>query len=400
MKKIFAAFIALCMLPMTAFANSECTFTDISRHWAKDEIEYAYENNMVSGYPDNTFKPNNTVSRAEFLKLMTASLCENLELDISEFADETHWVSKYYNFSVAAQLLECDDTVSYDGISPAILTAENSNTPIKRWEMAYILNSFIVKLFGADIEPADYTDSAETVQNYGEKINDCIGSCIALGFLNGNNYGEFKAANAGTRAEAVAIVNRFDRYTKYVISMEAAEGEIAESFKEYEVIPEGHPQVEIELENGGKFTVELYPEYAPQTVANFVELAKNGSYDGTKFHRVIEGFVAQGGALTNGNTAEYIKGEFEANGVDNPLKHERGVISMARAQANNSASSQFFICYADLPSLDGSYAAFGKVTEGMEVIDAFLTAGLEMSEIGELSVPVNDIIIKKATVIE
>ena len=127
-----------------------------------------------------------------------------------------------------------------------------------------------------------------------------------------------------------------------------------------------------EMENGGKIELELYPEAAPITVKNFETLVASGFYDGLTFHRVIKGFMIQGGdPLGNGmgGSDENIVGEFKANGYDNPIKHERGVISMARAYNPNSASSQFFIMHENAPHLDGQYAAFGKVVSGMEVVD-------------------------------
>lgn len=126
----------------------------------------------------------------------------------------------------------------------------------------------------------------------------------------------------------------------------------------------------IEMEDGATMKVELYPEYAPKTVANFEKLVKEGFYDGLTFHRVISGFMIQGGdpqGTGMGGSDETIPGEFSANGFKkNKLKHTRGVISMARSSMPNSASSQFFIMHQDTPSLDGSYAAFGKVIEGIE----------------------------------
>ena len=130
--------------------------------------------------------------------------------------------------------------------------------------------------------------------------------------------------------------------------------------------------VVIEMDNGGIIRIELDPKAAPITVANFEKLVKEGFYDGLTFHRVIAGFMIQGGD-PNGNgtggSRENIKGEFKANGVNNPIKHVRGVISMARAMDPDSASSQFFIMHADAPHLDGQYAAFGHVVEGMDVVD-------------------------------
>ena len=131
--------------------------------------------------------------------------------------------------------------------------------------------------------------------------------------------------------------------------------------------------VTIEMENGGIIKLELYPEHAPITVANFEKLVKEGFYDGLIFHRVIKDFMIQGGdpeGTGMGGAKEKIKGEFARNGVNNPIKHTRGVISMARSMMPDSASSQFFIMHKDAPHLDGSYAAFGKVVEGMEVVDA------------------------------
>ncbi len=128
----------------------------------------------------------------------------------------------------------------------------------------------------------------------------------------------------------------------------------------------------IEMENGQKIEIELCPEAAPETVKNFEMLVKRGFYDGLTFHRIIPGFMIQGGdPLGNGmgGAEKNIKGEFRANGHQNPIKHERGVISMARAFDPNSASSQFFIMHADAPHLDGQYAAFGKVVSGMEAVD-------------------------------
>ncbi len=130
--------------------------------------------------------------------------------------------------------------------------------------------------------------------------------------------------------------------------------------------------IRIEMENGDIINLELYPDVAPKTVANFEKLVKEGFYNGLCFHRIINGFMIQGGdPLGNGTggSKDNIIGEFKANGFNNTLSHTRGVISMARAQSYNSASSQFFIMHADGKFLDGQYAAFGKVTEGIEIVD-------------------------------
>ena len=152
------------------------------------------------------------------------------------------------------------------------------------------------------------------------------------------------------------------------------------------------------MENGGKIELELYPEHAPKTVANFEALVKEGFYDGLTFHRVIPGFMIQGGdPLGNGmgGSEKHIKGEFKANGfAQNTLKHKRGVISMARAFDPNSASSQFFIMHADAPHLDGSYAAFGEVISGIEVVDEIASIPTDYSDRPKIAVR-----IKKAYIV-
>lgn len=139
-------------------------------------------------------------------------------------------------------------------------------------------------------------------------------------------------------------------------------------------------KVIIEMENGKKMTLELYPDIAPITVENFVSLVEKGFYDGLIFHRVIEGFMIQGGdpeGTGMGGPGYSIKGEFKSNGVKNDLKHTRGVISMARAMDPDSAGSQFFIMHEDAPHLDGQYAAFGKLTDGFDVLDEIATCATQ-----------------------
>ena len=135
----------------------------------------------------------------------------------------------------------------------------------------------------------------------------------------------------------------------------------------------------ITMTTGKTMTIELDPTAAPITVDNFVKLAKDGFYDGLIFHRVIEGFMIQGGDPT-GTGCGGIKGEFSANGVKNPLKHTRGVISMARSASPNSAGSQFFIMHEDAPHLDGQYAAFGKMTDGFDTLDEIATTDTDRSD--------------------
>lgn len=150
----------------------------------------------------------------------------------------------------------------------------------------------------------------------------------------------------------------------------------------YEDVEE-NPTVTITMENGGEIVLELYPHTAPNTVANFISLVEDGFYDGTIFHRVIPGFMIQGGDPEGsgmGGPGYAIRGEFEANDFDNDLSHERGVVSMARSQDSNSAGSQFFIMVDDAPHLDGEYAAFGRVIEGMDIVDEIVIVDRDPSD--------------------
>ena len=157
-----------------------------------------------------------------------------------------------------------------------------------------------------------------------------------------------------------------------------------------------NPIVTFEMKDGDKFYVELYPEIAPNTVNNFISLINKGFYNGLCFHRVIEGFMIQGGdpkGNGTGGPGYTIRGEFTKNGFKNNLKHKRGVISMARSMMPNSAGSQFFIMHADAPHLDGQYAAFGQVIDGMDVIDKIAEVNVDYND-----KPLRDQVIKSVTV--
>ncbi|MCD7947154.1 MAG: peptidylprolyl isomerase [Oscillospiraceae bacterium] len=157
-----------------------------------------------------------------------------------------------------------------------------------------------------------------------------------------------------------------------------------------------NPIVTFEMENGGKMAAELYPDVAPNTVNSFLSLARSGYYDGLIFHRVIPGFMIQGGCplgTGTGGPGYNIKGEFSSNGFPNGLRHERGVLSMARTMSPNSAGGQFFIMVEDAPHLDGEYAAFGKVIEGMDTADAIVATKRD-----GMDKPVTDQRIKSVTV--
>ena len=154
----------------------------------------------------------------------------------------------------------------------------------------------------------------------------------------------------------------------------------------------------IEVEKFGTIEVELYRDLAPISVDNFAKLANKGFYNGLTFHRIISGFMIQGGCPKGNGTGGpgyTIKGEFSANGISNPIKHERGVISMARAMDYNSAGSQFFIMHKDGPFLDGQYAAFGKVSKGIEVVDAIASV-----ETNYYDAPLQKVVIKRISIEE
>lgn len=154
--------------------------------------------------------------------------------------------------------------------------------------------------------------------------------------------------------------------------------------------------ITIEMANGKKIKIELYPDIAPISCENFEKLVKSGFYDGLTFHRVIPGFMIQGGCPKGNGTGGpgwNIKGEFSSNGVKNDLRHTRGVLSMARAMAPDSAGSQFFIMHDDAPHLDGQYAAFGKVVEGIEVVDEIAETATDFRDM-----PLEPQIMKKVTI--
>ena len=162
--------------------------------------------------------------------------------------------------------------------------------------------------------------------------------------------------------------------------------------------------IKIEIEGFGSMTLELYPEIAPITVENFLSYVKDGFYDGLTFHRIYRGFMIQGGDPTGtgrgDRSLKTIKGEFKSNGVNNTISHERGVISMARTNVKDSATSQFFICHKDATFLDGDYAAFGKVVEGFDTLDAVADVPVTVGMSGERTTPFTPVVIKSITVIE
>lgn len=215
--------------------------------------------------------------------------------------------------------------------------------------------------------------------------------------------GELLGAKVDWNQEALtAVVNlnivaeENDGYAQQLLPYEQSMYDMYESYDAYVHGKAKVINAEITTEDGGIIKIELYPEIAPTSVENFVNLAKEGFYDGLTFHRVIKDFMIQGGGIDKAGVqkeAENIYGEFIANGYFNLIKHERGVISMARAQHPDSASSQFFIMHKDSPHLDGAYAAFGKVTSGMEVVDGIAEVSTDAND-----KPLKDVVIKSITI--
>ncbi len=412
MKRVVSLILAVMLVCSTlVFAHP---FTDVKGHWAETEIEKGYTNKTINGDPDGRFRPDETVTRAEFLKMLTSVICTKYEVDIpEEFADDTHWASKYYNFA-NMYIFASQEKEAVDGVIPGVMTtAEDFDKEITRWEMAFVMSGAMANLLGQvpPTEPVGDFKDIDVINFYSPAIKGAIFNCNVLQFMTGDEKGMFNPSAKGTRAEAVTVINRVDKFIQDVIDLftettkkeeEEYNKKIQESLVTYEDIPSGHPIVTMVMSDNKRFMIELYPEHAPQTVANFVKLVKDGFYNGLTFHRIVPGFVAQGGdpkADGTGGSGSSIKGEFSSNGFGrNTLSHTKGIVSMARSSHPDSASSQFFICYDDASFLDGSYAAFGKVVQGMNVVEDFTKVELEMNPSGEIASPVKPIVIKSATV--
>ena len=315
-------------------------------------------------------------------------------------------------------------TVAFDSYNIA------GNNYFKLRDLAFTLNS-TVKQFKVDWDSAQNSINLTNSLPYsavggemqgkgaGEKVATPTSSIVYLDGreiqltaynIGGNNY--FKLRDIGQAidfgvgwddATRIITIDTSTSYTENDMPIDVSPVADLESENNPSVTTENEPAIfadpiiaTITMKNGGVIKLELYPDIAPQSVYNFAYLARQGFYDGLIFHRVIEGFVIQGGDPDGngaGGPGYAIKGEFKLNGFDNPLKHERGIISMARSQRPDSAGSQFFIVHKDSTFLDGQYAAFGKVISGMDVVDEIAqtpTRGADR--------PVEDIIIKTITI--
>lgn len=201
----------------------------------------------------------------------------------------------------------------------------------------------------------------------------CAAAVLAVSALTGCSTSAGAATTAAQTEAAKEDAAKAETEKKETAKTAEASEKAQDTASEEIEAAAGKHHVKINVKDYGTISVELYGDEAPITVANFLKLAKDGFYDGLTFHRIISGFMIQGGAPLGtgmGGSDQEIKGEFSNNGVENPLSHTRGAISMARSQIKDSASSQFFIVHEDSTFLDGDYACFGYVTEGMEVVDA------------------------------
>ncbi len=411
MKRILAVVLALCLCLSvgSVFAHD---FTDISGHWAEEEIGKAYDAGIVKGDGNGLFRPDDTVTRAEYVKMVVATLLPLYNVT-EEKLDEMyqssgHWCVKYYNAGVDMQAFFPDTEnvveTAAGTVYPGMMGDETADYNIERWEMAYFTFAMAYNLGSQNYEATSSFQDAEMVNALPETVGAAIAICAANGIIKGDDLGNFNPHKTGTRAEATVMINRLSKLVKpFADAVQAAEKQMQDRIKTYpeSEIPKEHVKVKFTMENGKNFVMELYPEYAPQTVANFVALVKDGFYDGLAFHRVVDGFMAQGGAPERGDVGYLIKGEFAANGFsENTLKHTRGTVSMARTNHYDGGSCQFFICYGDVPSLDGQYAAFGQVVEGMETVEDFLKVERTENANGEIATPVEPIKIKTAKIVK
>ncbi len=407
MKKVIALILVFVICCGTVFGAG---FPDITGHWAEANIMRAVDSGFVNGYENGTFKPDGLVTRGEYLKMVVAMLVNVLDYPEvpEEYADDKNgWVSKYYNFAVESTLIKPDYENKVGDVSPAVFVGD-SDKNITRWEMAFILGQSFQSLFEVfDDKAVNFTD-VKSFEGLPQSVIGQIYNCANFSLIMGDDKGMFNPRNNGTRAEAVVMIQRLQDILDYIMGNGAEDEyqkEIKENLKIYEEkdIPTKHEKVKFTMSDGKSFVIELFPEVAPQTCANFIYLVKTGFYDGLSFHRIAQldkGFIAQGGDPKgdgSGGAGHYLTGEFASNGfTQNNMSHVRGVVSMARANYPDSASSQFFICIDDVKFLDGNYAAFGKVVSGLDVVEEFVEVERIESSNGELSIPKTPIIIKKA----
>ena len=392
MKKFVAFIVALVMLcSVTAYAHP---FTDVRGHWAEAQLDIAYNNGMINGDPDGRFRPDDNISRAEYLKMLTAVTAKWLGIpdsEINRFADGSHWASKYYNFALHQGWIinysyDTGDpeyeayvnAVKVGDILPGNMNTDNFDIPIERWELAYMASRFAHSLCGVAMSKkanTGFADYNKVMNTFPETVTMHITCSYGAGIMTGDPSGNLNATDNGTRAEAAVMVNR------YINMIDSEYKKIPETNVTYDKIPEGHPVAVITFSDDRSIELELYPEYAPQTVAHFVAMAKNGVYNeefdvigvnGAEHSSI--GSICSISSPKTVNATVY--GEFSQNGfAQNTLPHVKGTAVMDYMWNYNDGSLDFRILAEDMTEKNGSAAAFGKVVKGMDIIDELVKEG-------------------------
>ncbi len=385
MKKSIAFLITLVML--CSITVSAHPFTDVGGHWAEPQLEIAYQSGMINGDPDGRFRPDDNISRAEYLKMLTAVTSTWLEIPasrIDSYADDTHWASKYYNFAmyqgwvinytydfVDPEFESFISDVRVGDIIPGNMSTADFDIPIQRWEMAYLASRFAHSVCGTAMSKkaqTGYADYDKIKATYPALVLDHLSCSFGAGIMTGDESGKLNAENNGTRAEAAVMINR---YLNLIDTMYKA---IPDTNKTYTQIPTGHPVAQITFSDDRVLELELYPEYAPQTVANFVALANSGFYnEETDVNGVNKANYPTVGSLctfSNIKSAENtVYGEFAKNGyTQNTLPMVAGTAVLDHMWSNNDGSANFRILVEDMPEMSGSAAPFGKVISGMDIL--------------------------------
>lgn len=385
MKKTVAFLLAAVMLCSIAFAHP---FTDVGGHWAEPQLEIAYQSGMINGDPDGRFRPDDNISRAEYLKMLTAVTAQWLETpesEINRFADDSHWAYKYYNYAVYQGWVinytydfvdtEFEDfltDIKVGDIIPGNMSVDDFDIPIERWEMAYLASRFAHSVCGtamAKKAATGYADYDNIRATYPDVVLNHISCSFGAGIMTGDENGNLNASDNGTRAEAAVMVNR---YLNLINSMYGA---IPETNVTYQQIPEGHPVAVVTLSDKRTIEIELYPEYAPQTVAHFVSNVNSGFYneefDVTGVNKTKYPTVGSLCTFSSPKSSEKtVYGEFAKNGyAGNSLPFQKGTVVLDHMWSYNDGSANFRILAEDMPEKSGDMAAFGKVISGMEIIE-------------------------------
>ncbi len=358
MKKFTAFILVFLMTALPVFAQ----FSDMENYmWANDAVNELARNGIINGLSETEFVPDGNVTYEQLAKLLATSF----KLKVPEVSVGGRWSDGYID--ATRKYFMFTNEYDYD-------------TPLQRVEVVSAISKLYAEKNGLTAVYTEPFKDAELLETVPEIEPEYINAAKATGITMGDTDGNFRPFDNVTRAECAVLFQRLINLKTEVKKME-------------------NTKILITMDTDETIKLELYPEFAPATVENFVNLVKEGFYDGLTFHRVISGFMIQGGdPLGNGmgGSANKIKGEFASNGfAQNTLRHERGVISMARAQDPNSASSQFFIMHEDGFFLDGQYAAFGRVIEGIETVDRIAAEKTNM-----MDKPLNPVVIKTIEITE